>query len=136
MCNASNVTIFNGIANIKMLSNVGKMLNSKQAHKKETKERGAKEITLVQVDKKTHFCLTDVQTKRFTRLQNDYNWILSHIKQLRSEFPNKYIAVQNETVRFSADTVDKLIDSIRESQEQVQNFAVEYMSERPTSYLF
>jgi hypothetical protein len=130
-------TTFNsGIANITIPINLRKGLNSKQAHNDESKEKRAKDMTLVQVDKREKFCLTEMQTKRFTRLQSDYQYILSHKKQLRKDFPNKYIAVQNTAVRFIADTVEQLMAIIHANGEQVENFAIEYLSERPTSFLF
>lgn len=112
------------------------MLNSKQAHNGESKEKRTKEMTLVQVGKKSDFCLTDIQTKRFSRLQSDYQWIYSHKKQLRSQFPEKYIAVQNATVRYTADTIEQLMTTINTNGEQVVNFAIEYLSQHPTNFLF
>jgi hypothetical protein len=72
---------------------------------------------------------------RFSRLQSDYRWILTHKKQLREEYANKYIAVQNETVRFTGNTIEDLIAAMKSNNAQVDNFAIEYVSKHPVDFL-
>lgn len=93
-------------------------------------------MTLVQIDKRADFTLDEAMKKRFCRLQNDYNWVIAHKKQLRTEYPNKYIAVENEVVRFTGNTIEELISEIVSHKEQIDNFAIEYIGEYPVNFLF
>ncbi|MGD0996190.1 MAG: hypothetical protein ABR909_11785 [Candidatus Bathyarchaeia archaeon] len=93
-------------------------------------------MTLVQIDKRPDFSLNDALTQRFCRLQKDYRWIINHKKELRNEYPNQYVAVENESVRYVANTIEALMSSISRNNEQVDNFAIEYLSQYPTSLLF
>jgi hypothetical protein len=93
-------------------------------------------MALIQIDKKADFSLNDIQMKRFYRLQKDYKWILNHKKQLRREYPNKYVAVENEAVRYIGDTMEALMSEIAVNNEQIDNFAIEYLSEHSTNLLF
>ena len=93
-------------------------------------------MTLVQIDKKAHFALDNAVVKRFNRLQQDYNWVFSHKKELTKQFPDMYIAVENETVRFACATVNELMSKIAQNNEQVDNFAIEYLDQHPRSFLF
>jgi len=115
---------------------VRKRLNSKQAHTAESKGKAKKGMTLVQIDKKSEFALNDMLAKRFCRLQKDYEWILNHRDNLTTEFPNKYIAVENGVVRFVGDTVEGLMSEISHNHEQVENFAIDFLSLHPQSFLF
>ena len=114
----------------------GQRLNTKQAHTAHAKGKEKKAVTLVQIDKKTEFSLNHALAEKFSRLQKDYNWILDHKDELSVDYPEKYIAVQNYEVRFSADTVEALMQEISARNEQVENFAVEFMSRFPRSFLF
>jgi hypothetical protein len=93
-------------------------------------------MTLIQARKEKGYSLNNDQQKLFCRLQNDYNWIISHRKQLRLDFPDRYVAVENQSVRFTGDTIEALIAEITKNNEPVDNFAIEYISEHPTSLLF
>lgn len=114
---------------------LGKKLNSKQAHTANAKEK-AKAVTFVQIDRNSEFALNDVVAKKFSRVQRDYRWILINRSNLIHQYPNKYIAVENQTVRFVADTVEALKVEINGHSEQVEDFAIEYLSSRPRSFLF
>lgn len=93
-------------------------------------------MTLVQVDRKADFIFDEASVKRFCRIQNDHNWIISHKKQLRQEHPNKYIAVENETVRFTGNTIEDLLSEIKTHEEQIEDFAIDFIDERPINFLF
>lgn len=93
-------------------------------------------MNVVQTDEKTDFIFDEEMKKRFRRLQNDYKWIITHKNQLRSEYPNKYIAVENEKVRFTGNTIEELISEITAHKEQTDNFAIEYVAEHPANFLF
>lgn len=93
-------------------------------------------MTFVQIDRNSEFALNDVVAKKFSRVQRDYRWILINRSNLIHQYPNKYIAVENQTVRFVADTVEALKVEINGHSEQVEDFAIEYLSSRPRSFLF
>lgn len=113
-----------------------KKLNSKQAHTTEAKGKERKAVTLVQIDRKSEFALDDNVAKKFCRVQKDYLWILNNRSSLTCKFPNKYIAVADQTVRFSADTAKSLMMEIAENQERVDDFAIEFLNTQPRSLLF
>lgn len=124
------------IANNTQLAKNRKKLNSKQAHTEGAEEKRKKGMTLVHIDKRADFNLDVALVERFSRLQKDYNWILSHENELRNEFPNKYVAVENGKVRFVDDTMQSLMTKISANNEEVDNFAIEYVSEQPRNFLF
>ena len=137
VCDCLQAEIFNCIANNNtLLSKNGKELNSEQAHTEDAEEKRKKGMTLVHNDKRADFKLDASLVERFSRLQKDYQWILNHESGLRNEFPNKYIAVENEKVHYVADTMQSLMTKISANSEEVDNFAIEYVSEQPRSLLF
>jgi hypothetical protein len=113
-----------------------KKLNSKQAHTANPKGKERNAVTLVQIDKNSEFALNEVTAKKFQRLQNDYSWLQKNRSMLVEKYPNKYIAVENESIRFIADSVESLIADIIRTNEQVEDFAIQFLSTRPRNYLF
>ncbi|XHH08596.1 MAG: hypothetical protein ACFCUE_13655 [Candidatus Bathyarchaeia archaeon] len=93
-------------------------------------------MTLVQIDKQAGFSIDNALVEKFCRLQNDYKWIISHNKKLRKEYPNQYIAVENQSVRYAEKTVEALMASITKNSEKVENFAIEYINQQPNKLLF
>jgi hypothetical protein len=137
VCDCLQAGIFNCIANNNtLLAKNGKELNSKQAHTEPTKGKRKKGMTLVHIDKRADFNLDARLVERFSRLQKDYNWILSNKNKLRSQFPDMYIAVENEKVRYTAATIDALMAQVSKNNEEIDNFAIEYISQHPRNLLF
>ena len=93
-------------------------------------------MTLVEIKKKTDSILDKNFQMKYRRLQEDFLWILTNKEKLRSEYSNKYIAVENKEVKCTDDTIDGIIAKIKRSKRQVEDFAIEYIEECPANLLF
>ena len=69
------------------------------------------------------------------RMRGDYIWIFANIVKLRERYPDEYIAVENKEVKYNAKTLKKLLTEIISSQEEVDDFAIDYIKEHPTNLL-
>ena len=69
------------------------------------------------------------------RLQQDYRWIGENRKSLVAEYENKYVAVMDKKVIYSAVDVTDLMTQIKADGKRVDNFAVEYLSKNPPVFL-
>jgi hypothetical protein len=92
-------------------------------------------MTLVQINKKSDSRLNEAESKQFCRLQTDFLWILSHRDQLRNEYPGKYIAVENQSVRFVGNDINDLMSQIVKNNCQVDNFAIDFISKYPANLM-
>jgi hypothetical protein len=92
-------------------------------------------MTLVQINKKADSMLSEAELKRFCRLQADYIWILTHKKQLRKDYADKYIAVEDQSVRFIGEDINDLLQNIIKNKKQVDDFAIDYIGKHPANLL-
>jgi hypothetical protein len=90
-------------------------------------------MAVVQIKKKTVFDRTFLN--RYDRLHNDYLWILTNTDKLRATYPNKYVAVENRTVKFSSGSIGEIMAEIKASNQQVDDFAIEFIGKRPVDFL-
>jgi hypothetical protein len=92
-------------------------------------------MTLVEIAKKADSTLDEHFLKRYSRLREDFVWILANKEKLRTIYTNKYIAVENKTVRFTGDTIEELMSNIRIQNEQIDDFVIEYIGRLPANLL-
>jgi hypothetical protein len=78
-----------------------------------------------------HFSLL----QKHEKLQRDYLWISSQKEKLRRENNNKYIAVKDQKIVLADDDVFRLLAKLKAQGWQVDDFAVEYISESPACLL-
>jgi hypothetical protein len=93
-------------------------------------------MTLVEIKKKIDSVLDKNLQMKYRRLQQDYLWILVNEEKLRKGYPNKYIAVQNQTVGFVDDSIEGIVLKITQSGRQVEDYAIEYIGQHPVNFLF
>lgn len=85
---------------------------------------------------KTRDTLLDRQLQKTdNRIRKNYLWIFAHIDELRKDFPDKYIAVDDEQVRFSADKIDALITEITSANRNVEDYVIEFVGKKPLNLL-
>jgi hypothetical protein len=65
----------------------------------------------------------------------DVDWIEEHRSQLRGEYPNRFIAVKNRRVLFTAQTMTDVVVLIKEAGVSAEDCAVEYISQHETDLL-
>ena len=70
------------------------------------------------------------------KLREDYLWIFANEEKLLKKYSNKYIAVNNKTVNFVSDTIEELMQIIETHNEQIYDFAVQYITKKPVNFLF
>jgi len=92
-------------------------------------------MTLVTVDKKPEYGLDKEFVERFCRLQTDFRWILSNKQKLMQAYANKYIAVENQTVRFTGDTIEEILSKIEQKNKQVDDFVIEFIGKQQANLL-
>ena len=71
---------------------------------------------------------------KLNRLQEDYAWIL-HEKKLSAEHLNKYVAVKNKTVKFDDTDFRNLLEQIKTSKKNVDDYAIDLIRKRPVCLL-
>jgi hypothetical protein len=74
--------------------------------------------------------------KTFQRLKADYLWVLKNEEKLRKSYGNKYVAVENQTVRFVDDSIEGLTSKIIDSNGHVEDYAIQYIGKSPVNLLF
>jgi hypothetical protein len=98
-------------------------------------------MTLVEFRRETDPNLEIQILKRQRKLEKAFLWIAINGKELRTKYPNKYIAVEElppkgeQGVKYSAKSIDKLIEIIMASGENVEDFAIEYINTQPKNLL-
>jgi hypothetical protein len=92
-------------------------------------------MALVQINRRADTTFDKKEIERFCRLQTDHMWIITHKTQLRKEYPNKFVAVENQTVRFVAKDMNKLITSISKNHKPIDDYAIDFISQHPTNLL-
>ena len=61
---------------------------------------------------------------KLDQLQGEYLWISDNEKKLRSTHLNKYIAVKDQKVVFDSNDFNSLLAKIRDSNNEVDDFAI------------
>lgn len=92
-------------------------------------------MTLVTIDEKSEYGLDKVFVDRFCRLQNDFRWILVNKEKLRQAYANKYVAVENQTVRFTGETIEEILSKIEEKNEQADDFVIEFIGKQSANLI-
>lgn len=69
------------------------------------------------------------------KISEDFAWIFSNIENLRKEFPDKYIAVEDKTVKFSAETIEALMSKIKEANRITDDFSIKYVKAEEATLL-
>lgn len=64
-----------------------------------------------------------------------YLWIFANEEELRKKYPDKYIAVEDKTVKFTGETIEEVILKIKSSDKQVDDFVIEFIRTHPINLL-
>lgn len=70
------------------------------------------------------------------KLREDFLWIFANEDKLREKYANKYIAVNNKRVVFADDTMKDIITEINSAKKQLQDFAIQFITDKPVNFLF
>ena len=70
------------------------------------------------------------------RGREDMRWVFANEEELRSKYANKFIAVRDRKVEFVNDDVRKLFATIKAAGEDLNDFMIEYVREKPVCLLF
>lgn len=92
-------------------------------------------MTLVEVKKSNNSNEEKELVAKHNSLSSEYRWIFANTEKLRKEHPNKYIAVKNEQVVFAYDDAKRLLEKIAQTGSNPDDFAIEYIHKKPTSFL-
>lgn len=72
---------------------------------------------------------------RHKKSVENYRWIISHEKELRENYPNKYIAVEDQKVIFVGDNIGEIVSQVKLANREIDDFAIELIREHPTNLL-
>jgi len=72
---------------------------------------------------------------KFKRYTRDYNWVQDNRDRLKEKYNNKYIAVKNFKVHYTADTMPEMVRKILESGDEVGDFIIEFITDKPLSLI-
>jgi hypothetical protein len=79
---------------------------------------------------------TDVAWDRVDRLTRNKLWVMDHVGELRSSYPDKYVAYDEGQVLVSADTPDEVFRLLRKKDVQdIAVVAIEFVSKEPVIWL-
>ncbi len=97
-------------------------------------------MTLIEFRREIDHNLEVQLLKKQRRLEEAFLWVAMNGKELRAKYPNKYIAVGElvtgeQGVKYSAKNIDKLIEVIIGSGENVEDFAIEFVNTQPKNLL-
>jgi len=70
------------------------------------------------------------------RYSRDYNWIKDNHSILLKKYPRRYIAVRDREVRHSGESMRELLDEILENDEDPSGFAVEFLTDEKSTFIF
>jgi len=71
----------------------------------------------------------------FQRYREGFQWILANRENLEKKYPDKYIAVKDKIVQFTADTMLDLVSKIRKAEMDVEDFVIEYIGTEEVTLL-
>jgi len=72
---------------------------------------------------------------RFERATEDARWFLAHEEELHLKYPNKYIAVKEKKVVFSADTPEEMAAKTQAAGEDLNDLLCRHMGKEPNCLL-
>jgi len=81
----------------------------------------------------------DEEKKLMLRIQQysrDHDWIERNRSELLEKYPDKYIAVSKQSVRYSADSMKEIVEKIVEANESIGDFVIDFISTKKISLLF
>ncbi len=79
-----------------------------------------------------------LEKKMLANIENsrkDLQWIFANEEKLRSRYSNKFIAVKGKKVLFAHEDFKKLFAAIKAEGEDVDDFTIEYIREKPACLL-
>jgi ribosome-associated translation inhibitor RaiA len=74
--------------------------------------------------------------KELHQARENLRFFLRNEEKLRSKYVNKFIAIKNKKVIFTADTADEMYANIQAAGENLKDLFCEYMRKEPRCYLY
>lgn len=75
-------------------------------------------------------------TALFREYSGDFYWILNNIDTLTEKYPNKYIAVKNEQIIASDDSIKQLLTRFKKEGKNPDDYVIEFIQKGEIKYLF
>ena len=73
---------------------------------------------------------------KLDRYSRDYNWIKDNHSELLKKYPLRYIAVRDREVQHSGESMRELLDEILEKDEDPSGFAIEFLTDEKSAFIF
>jgi len=73
---------------------------------------------------------------KLDRYSRDYNWIKDNHSMLLKKYPRQYIAVRDREVRHSGESMRELLDEILGKDESPSEFAIEFLTDEKSAFIF
>jgi hypothetical protein len=81
----------------------------------------------------------ELDEKQIAELIEKHNqnsvWIIKRYNKLRKELPNKYVAVRNGKIVYNSDNLTDLLRELREKFKNIDDVAIDFITEKPLKLL-
>jgi hypothetical protein len=92
-------------------------------------------MAVIEVKRNKNSALEKELVAQHRKVRADFLWIFEHSEMLRAKYPNKYVAVKNQTVAYWSASPKGLLDMVAKAKEDINDFAVEFVRKEPTCFL-
>lgn len=77
-----------------------------------------------------------LMSEQMENFENDSEWFQSHLDELRKEYVNEFVAVENRDVISSGKTVKSLLRKIKAMKKDPRLVLIEFVPEKGKKFLF
>jgi hypothetical protein len=92
-------------------------------------------VTSVLLKRKADSVVNSNLLSKLNRLQEDYWWISITYDKIIEHYQNEFIAVKDKQVVFRGNTIQALAAQILSSNNNMDDFAIEFIKKQPTCLL-
>lgn len=75
-------------------------------------------------------------SERLKRYARDFNWLQDNMRVLTERYLKKYVAVKDEDIRYVADSMKEMVETILADGGEVSDYIIEYMQDKNQSFIF
>jgi hypothetical protein len=70
------------------------------------------------------------ELQMINEMEQDNNWLDSHLEEIRKKYENKFIAIKSKNIIASSDTLDGIIKELEEDGENPAFVSIEFIHKK------
>jgi thiol-disulfide isomerase/thioredoxin len=74
--------------------------------------------------------LTREREEQFDRFEKNVDWFQSHYEELKKEYNDEFVAIDNQQVLGHDSDIDRLIEKMRKEYVDLGPFVIEYLTDK------